>query len=210
MTDNGPQYVTWRGKGQFSKELEQQGIRQVVSRPRHPQTLGKIERFWGTLWRVCLQRAVFLDLEDARRRIGLFIDHYNFQRQRGASALRAACLAARSGSQRPVGNASSGMPTARATAGSRAGGPWWRGEGLPDSPDAGRAGRRSDTSPASIRADRTPLALTTACLATSPSWPAAAMGIAARSQRSVPISPSQWDVDLAGRRAGGIPEATTR
>ena len=80
LTDNGPQYVTWRGKSQFSRELEQQGIRQIVSRPKHPQTLGKIERFWGTLWRECLERAVFLDLEDARRRIGLFIDHYNFQR----------------------------------------------------------------------------------------------------------------------------------
>ena len=80
LTDNGPQYVTWRGRSQFSRELEQQGIRQVVSRPKHPQTLGKVERFWGTLWRECLQRAVFLDLEDARRRIGLFIDHYNFQR----------------------------------------------------------------------------------------------------------------------------------
>jgi hypothetical protein len=72
--------VTWRGKSQFTRELQQQGIRQVVSRPKHPQTLGKIERFWGTLWRECLQQAVFLDLEDARRRIGLFIDHYNFRR----------------------------------------------------------------------------------------------------------------------------------
>jgi transposase InsO family protein len=80
LTDNGPQYVTWRGKSQFSKELEHQGIKQIISRPKHPQTLGKIERFWGTLWRECLQTAVFLDLEDARRRIGLFIDHYNFQR----------------------------------------------------------------------------------------------------------------------------------
>lgn len=80
LTDNGPQYVTWRGKSQFSRELEQQGIRQIISRPKHPQTLGKVERFWGTLWRECLQRAVFLDLEDARRRIGLFMDHYNFQR----------------------------------------------------------------------------------------------------------------------------------
>ncbi len=34
--------------------------------PRHPQTLGKIERFWGTLWRECLETAVFLDLADAR------------------------------------------------------------------------------------------------------------------------------------------------
>jgi hypothetical protein len=80
LTDNGTQYVTWRGKSAFSKELEARGIAHVVARPRHPQTLGKIERFWGTLWRECAQAAIFLDLEDARKRIGLFIDHYNFQR----------------------------------------------------------------------------------------------------------------------------------
>jgi len=51
-----------------------------VAAPRHPQTLGKIERFWGTLWRECVEAAVFVDLGDARQRIGLFIDHYNFQR----------------------------------------------------------------------------------------------------------------------------------
>jgi hypothetical protein len=51
-----------------------------LSRPRHPQTLGKIERFWGSLWRECIESAVFLDLGDAQRRIGLFMDHYNFQR----------------------------------------------------------------------------------------------------------------------------------
>ena len=52
----------------------------MVASPRRPQTLGKIERFWGTLWRECVQTAVFLDLGDARTRIGHFIDHYNFQR----------------------------------------------------------------------------------------------------------------------------------
>jgi transposase InsO family protein len=80
LTDNGSQYVTWRGKGAFTRELERQGIRQVVAAPRHPQTLGKIERFWGTLWRECLESSVFVDLADAQRRVGLFIDHYNFQR----------------------------------------------------------------------------------------------------------------------------------
>src|SRR5262249_39538294 len=91
LTDNGSQYVTWRGKSAFSKELEKRGIRQVVSRPRHPQTLGKIERFWGTLWRECVEAAVFLDLADAQRRIGLFIDHYNFQRpHQGIGGLGAA------------------------------------------------------------------------------------------------------------------------
>src|SRR5262249_48624373 len=34
----------------------------------------------GTLWRECLEMAVFLDLADARARIGHFIDWYNFQR----------------------------------------------------------------------------------------------------------------------------------
>ena len=80
LTDNGSQYVTWRGKSTFSKELERRGIKHVVAAPRRPQTLGKIERFWGTLWRECVQGAIFLDLGDAQKRIGHFIDHYNFQR----------------------------------------------------------------------------------------------------------------------------------
>ncbi|HEU5180990.1 MAG TPA: IS481 family transposase [Candidatus Polarisedimenticolia bacterium] len=80
LTDNGPQYQTWRGKSAFSRLLEKRGIRHLVSRPRHPQTLGKVERFWGTLWRECLEAAVFQDLSDARTRVGLFIDYYNFLR----------------------------------------------------------------------------------------------------------------------------------
>src|SRR5262245_22825360 len=80
LTDNGPQYVTWRGKSGFRRELDRLGIRHVVSAPRHPQTLGKIERFWGSLWRECVEGAVFLDLADAQRRVGLYIDHYNYQR----------------------------------------------------------------------------------------------------------------------------------
>ncbi len=80
LTDNGSQYVTWRGKSAFTRELEKRGIRQIVASPHRPQTLGKIERFWGTLWRECIEAAVFLDMEDARRRIGHFIDYYNFQR----------------------------------------------------------------------------------------------------------------------------------
>jgi transposase InsO family protein len=80
LTDNGSQYVTWRGKSQFRRELEKRGIQQIVARPRRPQTLGKIERFWGSLWRECVETSVFLDLADARQRIGLWIDYYNLQR----------------------------------------------------------------------------------------------------------------------------------
>lgn len=88
LTDNGPQYVTWRGKSQFTRRLEKRGIRQIVARPRRPQTLGKIERFWGTLWREFLETAVFQDLADARTRIGHFMDYYNLQRaHRGLEGL---------------------------------------------------------------------------------------------------------------------------
>jgi len=80
LTDNGTQYHTWRGKSEFTRLLEKRGVRHIVARPRHPETLGKTERFWGTLWRECLETAIFQGLEDGRRRIGLFIDHYNFQR----------------------------------------------------------------------------------------------------------------------------------
>jgi len=80
LTDNGPQYVTWRGKSKFSDVCVSLGIRQIVARPRRPQTLGKVERFWGTLWREFLGTAIFKDVSDARARIGKFVDYYNFQR----------------------------------------------------------------------------------------------------------------------------------
>jgi len=80
LTDNGSQYVTWRGTSAFHREMDKRGIKQIVAKPQRPQTLGKVERFWGTLWRECIETSVFLDMEDARRRIGHFIDYYNFQR----------------------------------------------------------------------------------------------------------------------------------
>ena len=80
LTDNGSQYVTWRGKSAFAKECERQGIRQIVASPHRPQTLGKMERFWGSAWRECIEEGIFRDHDDGRRRIGLYIDHYNFRR----------------------------------------------------------------------------------------------------------------------------------
>jgi transposase InsO family protein len=70
LTDNGTQYITWRGKSAFSKECEKLGIKQIVASPHRPQTLGKIERFLGTLWRQCVESAIFADLGDARLQPG--------------------------------------------------------------------------------------------------------------------------------------------
>ena len=80
LCDNGAQYHTWRGKSAFARLCERRGIRQIVASPRRPQTLGKIERFWGTLWRELLEGAVFRDLEEARTRLAHFLGFYNFQR----------------------------------------------------------------------------------------------------------------------------------
>jgi transposase InsO family protein len=80
LTDQGRQYTAWRGQTAFEDLLRQHGIRHAKSRPQHPQTLGKIERFWKTLWEEHLSRTVFADFADCERRIGLFVQHYNFQR----------------------------------------------------------------------------------------------------------------------------------
>jgi len=80
LTDQGRQYVSWRGHTDFEAELHRQGIRHIKSRPHHPQTLGKIERFWKTLWEEFLSRTVFVDFDDCQRRIALFVQAYNFRR----------------------------------------------------------------------------------------------------------------------------------
>jgi hypothetical protein len=80
LTDQGRQYFAWRGKSDLEKLLEKEGIKHVVSRAHHPQTLGKCERFWETVQNEFWTRVHPQDLEEAKQRIKLFIDHYNHQR----------------------------------------------------------------------------------------------------------------------------------
>ena len=80
LTDQGRQYFAWRGKSAFEIRLENEGIKHVVSRSHHPQTLGKCERFWETIYKEFWLRAKPKDLEEARLRLKHFIDHYNHQR----------------------------------------------------------------------------------------------------------------------------------
>jgi putative transposase len=55
LTDRGTQFYASggekkaKGKSRFEKFLEENGIRHIVARVNHPQTNGKIERFYGTL-----------------------------------------------------------------------------------------------------------------------------------------------------------------
>jgi transposase InsO family protein len=80
LSDNGRQFVAWRGETRFQKVLRQQGVQHVRSAPHHPMTLGKIERFWQTIWREFLEEAVFASFADACRRLEHWIHYFNHQR----------------------------------------------------------------------------------------------------------------------------------
>lgn len=80
LTDNGRQYTTWRGTSRFEAVLQKDGVKHFKSRPQHPMTLGKVERFWSTIWQDFLVRAQFDSFEAARERIKIWIKHYNHKR----------------------------------------------------------------------------------------------------------------------------------
>lgn len=77
LTDQGRQYYAWRGTSEFQRLLDQQGIRHVISRAHHPETLGKCERFWKTVGEEFWSRAKPLEFAEAQSRLGAFINHYN-------------------------------------------------------------------------------------------------------------------------------------
>jgi transposase InsO family protein len=80
LTDNGRQYTSWRGKAQFEKEMVRMQIRHIRSQPHHPQTQGKIERFWKTIKEEFFSRTLFDGFEDMQARTRLWIQYYNFKR----------------------------------------------------------------------------------------------------------------------------------
>jgi transposase InsO family protein len=80
LTDNGRQYTSWRGTSRFEAELKKDRVAHFKSRPHHPMTLGKVERFWETIWQEFLCRAQFDSFDAARERIKLWIRYYNHKR----------------------------------------------------------------------------------------------------------------------------------
>jgi len=80
LTDNGRQYTNWRGKTRFEQELEKDRVRHIRSRPHHPMTLGKIERFWKSILGEFLQRAQFDSFEQAVERTAVWVKYYNHKR----------------------------------------------------------------------------------------------------------------------------------
>ena len=80
LTDNGRQYTAWRGKTRFEQELQKDRVHHFRSQPHHPMTLGKVERFWKTIWEDFLVRAQFDNFDQARERVRLWVKYYNHKR----------------------------------------------------------------------------------------------------------------------------------
>jgi len=80
LTDQGRQYTNWRGSTRFERELGKDRVRHIKSQAHHPMTLGKIERFWKTIYEEFLARAQFGSFEEARERIRQWVQYYNHKR----------------------------------------------------------------------------------------------------------------------------------
>lgn len=80
LTDQGRQYASWRGKTDFQKKLKLDGVKHILSRPHHPETLGKCERLWKTVREEFWERVEIVSVDDARDRLVHWFGHYNFFR----------------------------------------------------------------------------------------------------------------------------------
>jgi transposase InsO family protein len=64
----------------FAKTCDELGIRHHLLRPRHPQTNGKVERFFRTVNEECYQRTYFRDSEHRALALKDYVHFYNHDR----------------------------------------------------------------------------------------------------------------------------------
>jgi transposase InsO family protein len=90
LTDNGLVYTGRRFnfESAFETNLRALGTRTINSRPFHPQTCGKIERFWQTLKKWLRARPAPATVDELNALLEEFRDFYNHHR--GHRALRGA------------------------------------------------------------------------------------------------------------------------
>jgi putative transposase len=80
ISDNGPQFSA----RDFKEFIRLCGMTHVKTSPYYPQSNGKIERWHRILKEDCIRPGTPLTLEDARRIVGKFVEHYNTVRLHSA------------------------------------------------------------------------------------------------------------------------------
>ena len=80
ISDNGPQFIS----KDFKEFIRISGMTHVKTSPYYPQSNGKLERYHKTIKGTCIRVQTPLSLEDARRVVVDFVDHYNNNRLHSA------------------------------------------------------------------------------------------------------------------------------
>jgi putative transposase len=80
ISDNGPQFIA----RDFKEFIRIAGMTHVRTSPYYPQSNGKIERWHRTLKSESIRPSVPLSIEEARRIVGNYVDHYNTVRLNSA------------------------------------------------------------------------------------------------------------------------------
>jgi transposase InsO family protein len=73
ISDNCPQFVA----KDFKEYIRLWQTTHVLTSPHYAQSNGKLERYHRTLKEQAIRPKTLLSLEDARRVVGEFVDHYN-------------------------------------------------------------------------------------------------------------------------------------
>jgi len=73
ISDNGPQFIA----KDFKTFIRISGMTHVRTSPFYPQSNGKLERWHGSLKRECVRPAAIESVEEARRKVAAYVDHYN-------------------------------------------------------------------------------------------------------------------------------------
>jgi putative transposase len=81
ISDNGPQFIA----RDFKEFIRISGMTHVRTSPYYPQSNGKIERWHKSLKSECIRPGTPLSLEDARRLVEGYVEHYNNVRLNSAT-----------------------------------------------------------------------------------------------------------------------------
>jgi putative transposase len=80
ISDNGPQFIA----RDFKEFIRLAGMTHVRTSPYYPQSNGKQERMQGSLKRECIRERCPRTVEEAKRFVGEYVEHYNTRRLHSA------------------------------------------------------------------------------------------------------------------------------
>ena len=78
MSDRGSAFHSWRGLSRFEALLEEYEINYYLA--KNAAVNGKVEALNASFQKECVRQTEFMDLTDAARAIGRWVDHYNHRR----------------------------------------------------------------------------------------------------------------------------------